>query len=236
MVAHPGMLLTLVMEPSHAVGTLMVLLLGVLAAGSTALLRALSVRTVLAVGVGAAIGLSGPALSYTSNAPYLASLAFWPLVLLSALRLAEGKRASLSGGLALGMALLGGDLPGALLAAVVALVVFRAHGGRLRTEWPRLCAVVGDCAPRRCWQLVSGGLGLAAFRTGCGYRGQRGGALVLSSRRNPGIHLAAPAGLAAAALFLLALSLARAAAAFSAQYLGWFTGFRGRLVGFAQGW
>jgi hypothetical protein len=143
LVAHPGMLLALVMEPSHAVGTLMVLLLGVLAAGSTALLRALSVRTVLAVGVGAAIGLSGPALSYTSNAPYLASLAFLPLVLLSALRLAEGKRASLSGGLALGMALLGGDLPGALLAAVVALVVFRAHGGRLRTEWPRLGAVAG---------------------------------------------------------------------------------------------
>ena len=143
MVAHPGMVLALVMEPSHAVGTLMVLMLGVLAAGSTALLRALSVRTVLAVGVGAAIGLSGPALSYTSAAPFLATLAFWPLVLLSALRLAEGKRASLGGGLALGMALLGGDLPGALLAAVVALFVFRACGGRLRAEWPRLCVIAG---------------------------------------------------------------------------------------------
>ena len=91
MIAHPGMLLALVMAPSHAVGTLMVLLLGVLAAGSTALLRALAVRTVLAVGAGAAIGLCGPALSYASNAPFLATLAFWPLILLSALRLGTGK-------------------------------------------------------------------------------------------------------------------------------------------------
>jgi hypothetical protein len=143
MIAHPGMVLALIMEPSHAVGTLMVLMLGVLAAGSTALLRALSVRTALAVGVGASIGLSGPALSYISAAPFLATLAFWPLVLLSALRLAEGKAVALGGGLALGMALLGGDLPGALLAAIVALLVFRARGGRLRAKWPRLCAVAG---------------------------------------------------------------------------------------------
>jgi hypothetical protein len=141
MVAHPGMLLALVMEPSHAVGTLMVLLLGVLAAGSTALLRVLGVRSVLAVGVGAAIGLSGPALSYTSNAPFLGTLAFWPLILLSALRLASGKGSVWGGGLALGMALLGGDLPGALLAAVVALFVFRAGGGRLAAHWPRLAGV-----------------------------------------------------------------------------------------------
>ena len=143
MIAHPGMLLALVMVPSHAVGTLMVLFLGVLAAGSTALLRALSVRTVLAIGAGAAIGLSGPALSYTSAAPFLATLACWPLVLLSALRLADGKGSVLAGGLALGMALLGGDLPGALLAAVVALFVFRARGGRLRAEWLRLSAALG---------------------------------------------------------------------------------------------
>jgi len=141
MVCHPGMLLTLFLSPSHAVGALMVLLLGVLAAGSTALLRALSVRTVLAIGVGAAIGLSGPALSYTSNAPYLATLAFWPLVLLSAVRLAEGRRSVVGGGLALGMGLLGGDLPGALLAAGVALCTFLATSGRLRTAWSRLVAV-----------------------------------------------------------------------------------------------
>jgi hypothetical protein len=140
MIAHPGMFLALFMQPSHAVGTLMVVLLGVLAAGSTALLRALRVRSVLAIAVGAAIGLSGPALSYTSNAPFLATLAFWPLVLLSALRLAEGKGSMWSGGLALGLALLGGDLPGALLAAVVAVFVFRAGGGRLATQWPRLVA------------------------------------------------------------------------------------------------
>ena len=141
MISHPGMLLALVMEPSHAVGTLMVLLLGVLAAGSTSLLRALGVRTVLAVGVGAAVGLCGPALSYTSNAPFLGTLAFWPLILLSALRLASGKGSVWGGGLALGMALLGGDLPGALLAALVAFLVFRACGGRLRAQWPRLLAV-----------------------------------------------------------------------------------------------
>ena len=141
MIAHPGMLLALVMEPSHAVGTLMVVFLGVLAAGSTALLRALSVRPLLAVGAGAGVGLCGPALSYTSNAPFLGTLAFWPLVLLSALRLARGKGSVWAGGLALGMALLGGDLPGALLAAVVALFVFRAGGGRLRAQWLRLAAV-----------------------------------------------------------------------------------------------
>jgi hypothetical protein len=141
MIAHPGMLLLLFLEPSHAVGTLVVLLLGALAAGSTALLRALSVRTALAIGAGAAIGLSGPALSYSSAAPYLATLAFWPWILLSALRLASGKGSTVGGGLALGMALLGGDLPGALLASVVALLVFRAGGGRFRAGWPRLLSV-----------------------------------------------------------------------------------------------
>jgi hypothetical protein len=143
MVCHPGMLLALFFSPSHAVGILMVLCLGVLAAGSTALLRALSVRPVLAIAAGAAIGLSGPALSYTSAAPFLATLAFWPLVLLSALRLAAGRGSVLVAGASLGMALLGGDLPGALLAALVALVVFRAAGGRLRAAWPRLLAVAG---------------------------------------------------------------------------------------------
>lgn len=140
MLAHPGMVLALVLEPSHAVGTLLVLLLGVLAAGSTALLRALGVRAVLAVGIGAAMGLSGPALSYTGAAPFLATLAFWPLVLRSAVRMGEGRGSVWGGGLALGMAVLGGDLPGALLAAVVALFVFRAAGGSLRAEWPRLLA------------------------------------------------------------------------------------------------
>ena len=140
MIAHPGMLLALVMAPSHAVGTLMVLLLGVLAAGATALLRALAVRPVLALGVGAALGLCGPAVSYTGNPPFLGTLACWPLVLLAALRLARGKGSVWGGGLALGMALLGGDLPGALLAAVVAGFGFRAGGGSLRKQWPRLAA------------------------------------------------------------------------------------------------
>lgn len=141
MIAHPGLLLALVLPPSHAVGMLMVILLGVLAAGSTALLQALSVRTLLAMAVGAAIGLSGPALSYTSCAPFLATLAFWPLVLLATIRLARGKGSVVGAGMALGMALLGGDLPDALLAAVVALVVFSAAGGRVRTAWPRLLGV-----------------------------------------------------------------------------------------------
>jgi hypothetical protein len=141
MVAHPGMLLALVMEPSHAIGTLIVLLLAVLAAGSTALLRALGVRPVLAVGMGAAIGLSGPALSYTGNAPFLATLAFLPLVLRAALAIAAGQGSVFGAGLALGMALLGGDLPGALLCALLALVAFHAGGGRLRATWPRLASV-----------------------------------------------------------------------------------------------
>jgi hypothetical protein len=141
MIAHPGMFLALLMQPSHAVGTLMVLLLGVLAAGSTAFLRALGVRSLLAAAVGAAIGLSGPALSYTGAAPFLATLAFWPLVLLAALHLAQGKGSVWGGGLALAMAVLGGDLPGALLAALVALLVFRAAGGRWARQWPRLVSV-----------------------------------------------------------------------------------------------
>jgi hypothetical protein len=142
LICHPGMLLSLVLSPSHAVGVLMVLSLGVLAGGSTALLRDLSVRTVLAIGVGAAIGLCGPALSYTSNAAYLATLAFWPLVLLSAIRFAAGRGSMWGGGTALGMALLGGDLQGALLAAVVAFFVFLAAGGKLRAAGPRLVGVV----------------------------------------------------------------------------------------------
>jgi hypothetical protein len=142
MICHPGMLLALVLEPSHAVGVLMVALLGVLAAGSTALLRALSVRTVLAIGIGAAIGLSGPALSYTSNAPYLSTLAFVPWVMLSAVLLATKGRAIFLGGFSVGMALLGGDLPGTLLTVMVALIVFWSAGGRLRATWPKLAAVL----------------------------------------------------------------------------------------------
>ncbi len=142
MVAHPGMLLALLFEPSHAVGVLLVLLLGGLAAGATGLLRDLGVRATLAIGVGAAIGLSGPALSYTGNAPYLATFACWPLVLWSALRLGRGEGSVWAGGLALGGALLGGDLPGALLAALVAAVLFWSAGGRARAAWPRLAAVL----------------------------------------------------------------------------------------------
>lgn len=202
MVAHPGMLLALVMQPSHAVGTLMVLLLGVLAAGATAFLQVLSVRATLAVCIGAAIGLSGPALSYTSAAPFLATLACWPWILLAALRLAEEKdgvnagglcptaparggsdeparrpfsRTTLFGGLALGLALLGGDLPGALLAAVVALFVFRARGGSFRRDWWRLVAVgtIGLLVGAGAWfpvvwalPLSERGAGIAAVEAG----------------------------------------------------------------------
>jgi hypothetical protein len=129
MVAHPGMWLALLMTPSHAVGTLMVLLLAALAAGSTGLLRALGVRPILAVAIGAAIGLCGPALSCTTLGPYLGTLACWPFVLWSAVRLARGHGSPWEGGLALGLALLGGDLPGALLSALVAVAVLIAVGG-----------------------------------------------------------------------------------------------------------
>ncbi len=142
MVSHPGMLLALVLSPGHAVGVLMVAMLGILAAGSTALLRALSVRALLAVALGAGLGLSGPAISLTSNPPFLSTLALWPWVVLFALRLARGHSAVLGGGLSLGLALLGGDLPGSLLAALVALAVFFAAGGRMRVAWPRLLGVV----------------------------------------------------------------------------------------------
>jgi hypothetical protein len=142
MVSHPGTLLALVLSPGHAVGVLMVALLGILAAGSTALLRALSVRTALAVGLGASLGLCGPAISLTGNPPYLGTLAFWPLVILAGLRLARGQSAVLTGGLSLGLALLGGDLPGSALAALVAFVVFGAAGGKVRSAWPRLVGTV----------------------------------------------------------------------------------------------
>lgn len=142
MLAHPGMFLALLLPPGHAVGVLVVLLLGLLAAGATALLRELGVRPLLAASAGAAIGLSGPALSYTSNAPFLGTLAAWPLVLLAAVRLARGGGSPWAGGLALGLALLGGDLPGAALAALVACVLFVAAGGRVRAHWPRLAAAL----------------------------------------------------------------------------------------------
>jgi hypothetical protein len=198
MVAHPGMLLALVMEPSHAVGTLMVLLLGVLAAGSAALLRALAVRPVLATFSGAAIGLSGPALSYTSNAPFLATLAFLPLILLSALRIAEGRKAAIGGGLA-GRAACRSAGTGrvfrqrrSLAGAVVALgrcLRHRAGGGR--------------------GQLVPGAVGVAVLRTWCWHRGQRSGPMVVPPRRAPGVHLAASTRVAAASVHLLGLPLAR---------------------------
>ena len=142
MVAHPGLWLALLFEPSHAVGILMVIFLAILAFGTTSLLLALRVRVAIAVAVGGVAAMSGPALSYTSNAPYLATLAFFPLALLAALRLARGQGGVRLGAFALGMAILGGDLPGALLLSILAFLVYLVEGGRLQ-GWRSLVLVLG---------------------------------------------------------------------------------------------
>jgi hypothetical protein len=130
MIAHPGLWLAFVLEPSHAVSVLIVLFLAVLAYGTTAFLLECGAATTFAVIAGVAASLMGPALSYTGNAPYLATLAFYPLALYAALGLARRGRGVLLGGFALGLAILGGDLPGAALLALVSFAMYWAAGGR----------------------------------------------------------------------------------------------------------
>jgi hypothetical protein len=131
---HPGLLLACVLPTSHALGILFVLHLGVLAAGLTALLGALGVRPGIAVGAGAAAALCGPAPSWLTSGPYLITLSSFPWTMLAAWQLgrAEGRRIpqALLLALALGLALRGGDIPGALCQAVVAMVIWASAGRR----------------------------------------------------------------------------------------------------------
>ena len=122
---YPGRLLGCGLPPAHALGLLLVLQLGVLAAGATVLLRELGVRSALAVGGGAALALAGPAPSWLTGAPFLVSLSFFPWILLWARRLGRGQgRAALGLGASIGLATLGGDVPGTLFAAGTGLLIW----------------------------------------------------------------------------------------------------------------
>jgi hypothetical protein len=127
---YPGLLLACVLPPSHALGLLFVLHLGVLAAGMAALVRELGAPAALAAGAGAAVGLAGPAVSWLTSGPYLVTLSFFPWVLLAAWRLGRDGAvpAAVALAMALGLALLGGDVPGALVAGGVALAVWASAG------------------------------------------------------------------------------------------------------------
>jgi len=129
---YPGLLLACLLPASHALGLLFVLHLAVLAAGLAALLVALGVRPAIAVGVGAAAALCGPAPSWLTSGPYLITLSFFPWVMLAAWRLGQAEAGRIPPavmlGLALGLAVRGGDVPGALCQAAVALVIWASVG------------------------------------------------------------------------------------------------------------
>ena len=143
---YPGLLLACWLPASHALGLLFVLHLGILAAGMALLLADLGgddgqrVGGPLAAAVGAVVGLCGPAVSWLTSGPYLVTLAFFPWVLLAARRLGRvdagdwrAVGAAAAGlGAALGLAARGGDVPGALCQALVAVVVWRSAGGGAR--------------------------------------------------------------------------------------------------------
>jgi hypothetical protein len=130
---YPGLLLACALPPSHALGLLFVLHLGLLAAGMAALLRDLRVAPALAVGAGAAAALSGPAVSWLTSGPYLITLSFFPWALLAARRLGRGEGTGAPLGVALGLAFLGGDVPGALVGGAVAVAVWASAGARSRS-------------------------------------------------------------------------------------------------------
>jgi hypothetical protein len=131
---HPGLRLACLLPVSHALGLLFVLHLGLLAAGLTVLLRALGARAGVAVGVGAAAALCGPAPSWLTSGPYLITLSFFPWTILAAWRLGQAEKQQIPPALllalALGLALRGGDIPGALCQAAVAVVVWASAGRR----------------------------------------------------------------------------------------------------------
>ncbi|HEX7597052.1 MAG TPA: hypothetical protein VF518_02495, partial [Polyangia bacterium] len=121
----PGRILGCALPAGHALGLLLVLQLGVLAAGVAVLLRDLDVPHALAAAGGAALALAGPAPSLLAGPAFLTSLSFFPWILLWARRLGRGQgTAALGLGASIGLATLGGDVPSTLFAAVTGLLVW----------------------------------------------------------------------------------------------------------------
>ncbi|MGA7745353.1 MAG: hypothetical protein ACLP66_02345 [Polyangia bacterium] len=122
---YPARILGCGLPAGQALGLLLLIQLGVLAAGATALLRDLGVLPALAAAAGAALALAGPAPSWLTSPAYLTSLSFFPWTLLFARRLASGQRLAPIGlGASVGLATLGGDVPGTLFATAVGLLVW----------------------------------------------------------------------------------------------------------------
>ena len=130
---YPVRVLGCALPAGQALGLLMVIQLGILAAGATVLLRELGALSVLAAGAGAALALAGPAPSWLASPAYLTSLSFFPWTLLFARRLGRGESTALFGlGASIGLATLGGDVPGTLFAAGAGLLVW---WGACRERW-----------------------------------------------------------------------------------------------------
>ena len=122
---YPVRVLGCAMPAGQALGLLLVVQLGVLAAGATVLLRELGALSGLAAGAGAALALAGPAPSWLTSPAYLTSLSFFPWTLLYARRLGRGERmAGIGLGVSIGLATLGGDVPGTLFATGAGLLVW----------------------------------------------------------------------------------------------------------------
>ena len=137
---YPARILGCALPAGQALGLLLVIQLGVLAAGATALLRELGALSVLAAAAGTALALAGPAPSWMTSPAYLTSLSFFPWTLLFARRLGSGQSmAPLGLGVSIGLATLGGDVPGTLFATAAGLLVW----------W-------GACRARRCAGALAG--------------------------------------------------------------------------------
>lgn len=146
MAAYPPVYLACVLPAARALELVLIVQLAFFAAGVAALLIDLGVAFVLAAACGLALAWAGPAPSLVSVAPYLATLSFFPWVLLAARRLARAERPGAPGvalGLAVGLATLAGDVPGALVQALVAGALLLAETGR--AAWRRL-AIAGPVA------------------------------------------------------------------------------------------
>ena len=136
---YPARILACALPAGQALGLLLLIQLGVLAAGATVLLRDLGALPVLAAAAGAALALAGPAPSWLTSPAYLTSLSFFPWTLLFARRLGCGQSvmAPIGLGVSVGLATLGGDVPGTLFATAVGLLVWwgacraRRHAGAL---------------------------------------------------------------------------------------------------------
>lgn len=127
---HPASLIACALAPSHALGVIVALHLGLLAAGTAVVLRALDVHPGIAAGAGAACALAGPAPSLMTEAPYLLTLACFPWVVHGALRLARGGAPAIVRlAVWLALAAIGGDVPGAMFQGLIAAGVALAVAG-----------------------------------------------------------------------------------------------------------